>query len=177
MTLTDRTPLTRSQAHAIYTQAADDPSAHALVALMLLAGLRPHEVETLRVADWPGDSLRLRVGTPRHPRSIVVSPTVAAAITAALEGEVTDPEDFLLPAARTTRLVSLVRAVARQAGIEAGVHDLRHAAIRAAFEAQLPPAWICAYFGTTDHDAAHRLAALPNGWGGAVAGALEEAFT
>lgn len=69
-------------------------------------------------------------------------------------------------------VVLLVRAVARQAGVDTSTTDVRHAAILAAFDARLLAEWICPYFG-----AAPPRSPLPTGWDDQVAGALEEAFT
>lgn len=157
----NRAALPIDDARVVWQTAARDGRARAPVGLLLLAGLRPREVA---VARW--DGLLLRVAGRRIP--------VGKVCTAALDhvrgaAEVTGP---LLPHLTAVPLVQLARATCRQAGIDAGAPDLRHAAIRAAFDAHLPAEWICDYFGT-----APPRGPLPPGWDDTVASVLEDAFT
>lgn len=160
--MTNRSALTLKAAQAVWQAAARNDGARAPVAMLLLAGLRPREVGAAR---W--DGLLLRVAGRRIP----VGPVAAAALdhfrsTAEVTG------GPLLPHLTAVPLVQLVRATAWQAGVDAGAPDLRHAAIRACFDARLRADWICAYFGTSTPPGPP-----PDGWDTAVAGALEEAFT
>lgn len=158
MTLTNRRALPLAGARALWARAREDERARAPVAMMLLAGLRPPEVCEAR---WDGHLLYAA------GRRIPVGLRCAAALNA-----VPRRRGPLLPQLTVVPLVQLVRAVARQAGLDAGSPDLRHAAIRAAFEAGMPPAWICAYFGTSPGREP-----LTDGWDDAVASVLEDAFT
>ena len=154
----NRAALPIDDARVVWQAAARDGRARAPVGLLLLAGLRPREVA---VARW--DGLLLRVAGRRVP----VGRVCAAALDAC-----PPTEGPLLPRLTAVPLVQLTRATCRQAGIEAGAHDLRHAAIRAAFDAKLPAEWICAYFGT-----APARTPLPTGWDDTVATVLEDTFT
>jgi integrase len=153
----NRRVLPLTEARTLWQTAVLDDTARAPVSLLLLAGLRPPEVAAAR---WDGTLLhtgrRLPVG--RH-------------CAAALEGlpRTTGP---LLPHLAVVPLVQLVRAVGHTAGLDVGAPDLRHAAIRACFDAHLPAEWICGYFGT-----APPRGGLPDGWADEVAGALDAAFT
>lgn len=167
----NRAALPIEAAQAVWQAAARDGRAHAPVALLLLAGLRPREVA---VARW--DRLLLRVAGRRIPIGL----TTAAALDHVADArKAIGGRDLLnnvkevplLPEMTAVPLVQLVRAVARQAGVDAGAPDLRHAAIRACFDAHLPGEWICGYFGTTP-----ARAPLPAGWDDTVASVLEEAF-
>jgi integrase len=74
--------LRATDARAVFSQARADALAHAGVGLLLLAGLRPAEVEALRAADYiaGADGPRLRTGAFRHPRTIRIAPSAAAAL-------------------------------------------------------------------------------------------------
>lgn len=158
----NRSALPIEAAQTVWQAAVRDGRARAPVAMMLLAGLRPREVCAAR---W--DGLLLRVAGRRIP--------VGRVAAAALDHVAADRKVIgspLLPRMTAVPLVQLVRATARNAGVDAGAPDLRHAAIRAAFDAHLPGAWICAYFGT-----APPRGPLPEGWDDTVASVLEDAFT
>lgn len=158
----NRSALPIEATQVVWQAAARDSRARAPVAMMLLAGLRPREV---CVARW--DGLLLRVAGRRVPAG-----RVCAAALDHVRGTAEVIGSPLLPRATVVPLVQLVRAVARQAGVDAGATDLRHAAIRAAFDAHLPAEWICGYFGT-----APPRGPLPEGWDDTVASVLEDAFT
>lgn len=158
----NRAALPIGEAQTVWQTAARDGRARAPVAMMLLAGLRPREVCAAR---W--DGLLLRAAGRRVP----VGKVCAAALdhVAADRKAMTGP---LLPHLTAVPLVQLARATCRQAGVDAGAPDLRHCAIRAAFDAKLPAEWICGYFGT-----APPRGPLPTGWDDTVATVLEDAFT
>lgn len=164
MTDTNRPALPVEACRKVWAQATDART-RATLGLLLLAGLRVCEVQQLHVADYIPP--RLRVGD-RRPRTIAVAPSCAGA----LEALPLHDGPLLLPEASTTRLVTLVRAGARQAGVEAGVHDLRHAAIAAAIDDGTPIAQVQAYFGITRGIPA----GLRQGWDRGVAAGLEAAF-
>lgn len=158
----NRAALPIGEAQTVWQTAARDGRARAPVAMMLLAGLRPREVCAAR---W--DGLLLRAAGRRVP--------VGKVCAAALDHVAADRKATgspLLPHATVVPLVQLVRAVARQADVDAGATDLRHAAIRACFDANLPAEWICGYFGATPPPAPP-----PPGWDDAVANTLQDTFT
>lgn len=158
MNPTNRRALPLTEARTLWQTAVLDDDARAPVAALLLAGLRPPEVAAAR---WDGRLLhaaRRRLPVGRH---------CAAALTA-----LPRTAGPLLPHLTAVPLVQLVRAVTHRAGLDAGAPDLRHAAIRACFDAHLPSEWICGYFGTAPPHGG-----LPDGWADEVAGVLDAAFT
>lgn len=167
-----------TEARAVLATARQDVLVHAGVALLLLAGLRPSEVEALRVRDYErGDGgPRLRTGTDRHPRAIRIAPSAGAAVDAYLAAQDTDPEDFLLPELRTTRLVQLVRGTAEAAGVSAGVHDLRRAAVAVVLEDGAPVAHVEGYFGMGKAPVRTDLVPVRSGYDAGIAGVLERTF-
>ncbi|MCQ6250928.1 tyrosine-type recombinase/integrase [Streptomyces malaysiensis] len=168
-----------ADARAVLAQSRGNALAHAGVALLLLAGLRPGEVEALRVADYErgGDGARLRTGALRHPRGIRIASSAAAALDAYLATQAgVDEEDFLLPELRTTRLVQLVRGSAAAAGVQAGVHDLRKAAVAAVLEDGAPVSHVEAYFGMSKAPGRKDLVPVRDGYDAGIADVLEHAF-
>jgi integrase len=140
--------LPAAEARAVLAAARGDVEVYAAVALLLLAGLRPQELERLRVVDYtPGEVARLRVGGMRLGRWVRVARSAAAAVDALLAASPVGAEGFLLSRLSGTRLVQAVRAAGREAGVDAGVHDLRKAAAGAALAAGLPTVWVQRYFG------------------------------
>ncbi|MFJ1995334.1 hypothetical protein [Streptomyces asiaticus] len=170
--------LRTTDARAVFSQARADALAHAGVGLLLLAGLRPAEVEALRVADYitGADGPRLRTGTFRHPRTIRIAPSAAAAVDAYLAAQEVDEEDFLLPELRATRLARLVRATAGTVGVQAGVHDLRKAAVAAVLGDGAPVQHVEAYFGMSKTPGRRDLVPVREGYDSGIAGVLERAF-
>ncbi|MFD8865998.1 tyrosine-type recombinase/integrase [Streptomyces sp. NPDC059590] len=176
MLTTDIIPV--ADARAVFAEVRSDALARAGVALLLLAGLRPGEVEALRVKDYVHgeDGRRLRVGAERMPRTIRLAPSAAAALDAYLEGQDTDPEDFLLPELRIPRLVQLVRAAAETAGVQAGVHDLRRAAVAAVVGDGAPVRHVEAYFGMSKVPGRKDLVPVRAGYDAGIIDVLERAF-
>lgn len=169
--------LSPADARAVLAATRGDAELHAGVALLLLAGLRRGEVEQLRVADWHPCPGRLRVaGSKLGSRTIRIAPSAARAVDAYLVGEVTDPEDFLLPRLRAALLFRLVRSEARDAEAELGAHDLRMAAIAATADAGLPSEHAQAYFGISPAVARRALVPMPADYDVAAASALEATF-
>lgn len=174
MTTIDRPLLSTADARAVLAQTRDDDLLRAVVSLMLLVGLRPGEVEALRVRDYASETLH--VGTERHPRTIRLASSAAAALDVYLATQATGPEDFLLSEARTTRLVQLARGAAAAAGVEAGVHDLRRAAVAVVFEGGAPVQHVEAYFGMGDQRGRRDLVPVRAGYDVSIAALLERTF-
>lgn len=140
--------------------------------LLSLAGLRPSEIEALRVVDYFPDRPALRTGAAA--RTIAIPATCAAAVTAFLAQEAA-PDGFVLPDASVARQAHLVRCLAARSGADIDIDDLRHAAIHAALAGGIPGDWVIAYFGT-QRIGPRQLAALPAGWDADVAAVVEKAF-
>ncbi|MFF4403563.1 hypothetical protein [Streptomyces sp. NPDC001404] len=169
--------LTVGDARAVLAQARDDAPICAGVSLLLLAGLRPTEVEVLQVADYRPDTRQLAIRASRRPRVIRIAPTAGTALDAYLKTQSTDPEDYLLPELSSTRLVQLVRGVAAAAGVGAGVHDLRRAAIDAVLDDGAPVAHVEHYFGLAVAPRDRKgLTAPPEGYDAGIAAVLEQVF-
>lgn len=173
----DRPLLPATDARRVLDATADDPLVHAGVALLVYAGLRPREAMELRVSDYTaGAEPRLRVGTPRCPRTIRIAPSASAALDAYLAGQDVEGDEPLLLGLRDTLLVQRVRAAGREVGVGVGVHDLRKTAVGAALAADLPVMWVQSYFGMFTAPEMHDLVPVPEDYDTRVADALETAF-
>lgn len=139
-----RPSLSPAQVRAVCAAAAGDASVYARVTLAALAGARPLEVEGLRVGDLDASRglLRLRGG---GDRTIRVAPSAVSAVEKAAAEPASGPG--LLDGWSVTRHVQIVRGVCREAGVDAGVHELRQSAIAAVLEDGTPVHHIEAYFG------------------------------
>ncbi|MEV8475968.1 hypothetical protein [Streptomyces sp. NPDC051173] len=171
-----RALLTVGDARAVLAQARDDAPVHAAISLLLLAGLRPIEAEALQTADYRPDTGQLQIRAARRPRTIRIAPTAGTALDTCLKTQNTGPGGYLLPGLSSTRFVQLVRGVAAAAGISAGVHDLRHAAIEAVLGDGTPVAHIERYFGLARTRDRKDLTALPEGYDAGIAAVLEQTF-
>ncbi|UKY54266.1 hypothetical protein [Streptomyces inhibens] len=176
--LTQRPALAPADARLLLAESSTDPLAHVAVALSLVAGLRPDEVEDLRVTDYEPSAPRLTTGAEREPRTIQIAPTARQALDAYLAAQKTDSDHFLLPQLRRERVMRIVRNTAVSAGVTVGMYALRQAAIRAALEGGAPVEHVHAYFGFKEKDAlpAVEESPLPEGWDAEIAAVLEEAF-
>ncbi|MEU2510581.1 hypothetical protein [Streptomyces syringium] len=173
----DRPLLPVADARAILARARDEeePEVYAGVSLLLLAGLRPREVEELRVGSYRPVTRQLDAAALR-PRTIRIAPSAAAAVDAYLATQVIDPEDYLLPGMRSTRLVQLVRRVAAAAGVEAGVHELRRVAVGAVLDDGTPVHHVELYFGMTKTSVRNGLTVVREGYDVGIADVLEATF-
>lgn len=179
MTLVDRPVLSTPDARALltHTRDSDDPLLHAAASLLLLAGLRPREVEELHVADYtPGAEPQLSTGSPGSPRRIRLAPSAAGALDLYLAGQDTEPEEPLLMGLQPVFLVQLVRRAAEAAGVSVGAPGLRQAAIAAALEDGTPVPHIQAYFGLGKTPGRRELVPVPEGYDAGIAAVLEATF-
>jgi hypothetical protein len=112
----------------------------------------------------------------RSGRSVRIAQSAAAAVDALLASRPVGAEGFLLSRLSGTRLVLTVRAASRDAGVEAGVHDLRRAAAGAVLGAELPVPWVQRYFGMFTPPELHDLLLVPDDYDVRVAAVLEAAF-
>jgi integrase len=176
---TELPPLSSPVARAILTRTAHDQLLHATTALLLYVGLRPTEAFALKVSDYTsGTEPTLMVTEGRwERREIRIAPSAAAALDTYLAGEDTSPEEPLLLGMRSNFLHGLLRDAADEARVNAGVHDLRRAAVAAAMEGGHSAQEIGAYFGMSTPPGRKDLVPLRDGWGAGVAGTLEAAFT
>lgn len=177
MLLSTRPLLPVADARAVLARARDDedPEVYAGVALLLLAGLRPREVEELRVGSYRPVTRQLTPITVQ-PRTIRIAASAAAAVDTHLATQALDPEDYLLPGMRSTRLVQLVRRVAAAAGVEAGVHELRSVAMKVVLDDGTPVRHIEVYFGVTKAPGRKDLLAVREGYDMGIADVLESTF-
>lgn len=166
-----------ADARAVLARARDDeePEVYAGVSLLLLAGLRPREVENLRVSNYRPMTRQLDAATA-HPRTIRIAASAAAAVDAYLATQVIDPEDYLLPGMRSTRLVQVVRGVAAAAGVAAGVHELRRAAVGAVLDDGTPVHHVERYFGMSKAPGRKDLLVVRDGYDVGIADVLEITF-
>ncbi|HMG63267.1 MAG TPA: tyrosine-type recombinase/integrase [Streptosporangiaceae bacterium] len=167
---------TRLDARRVLAETRRDPLLYTSVSLLLFTGVRAGEVTSLAVGDYAPGSRRLAVGGVRYPRTITIAPTAAGALDGYLGGEETAPDEPLLLGMRRGWLYPLLKEAADRAGVTAGMHDLRRAAIAAVIEAGRPADEVQAYFGLSVPLAANALTALPAGWDAQVASSLETAF-
>lgn len=174
MPLLDRPVLSTDEARALLAETRPDPLLEAAVALMLFVGARPMEAIAASVADFtPGAESQLRLGR----RRIRIAPSAARALEGYLPTQDAAPEEpLLLGLQEVGTLPRLLRAAAGRAGVEAGMHSLRRAAIGAALDDGAPPLHLEAYFGIDK--ALDRKALLPlrDGYDAAMARTLEAAF-
>ncbi|MBT2477668.1 hypothetical protein [Streptomyces sp. ISL-94] len=179
MPLLDRPTLSVSDASALLAETRSDALLHAAASLMLLAGARPQEVSEARVADYqPGAEPRIWLGQRWISlRQIRIAPAAARAIDEYLATQDTDPEEPLLIGLQSVNEVhNLVRLAAVRAGVDAGAHSLRQAAIAAALYDGAPPRHIEAYFGMNKSLDPVQPAGVPEGYDVAMARTLEAAF-
>ncbi|MDX2702133.1 tyrosine-type recombinase/integrase [Streptomyces sp. PA03-6a] len=171
------TTLTPTDARALLAHTAPSVELHAGVCLMLYAGLRRGELTDLHVRDYtPGAEPTIRIGALRHPRTIRLAPTAAAAVDAYLATQDADPDDYLLPGLTDTKLAVRLRAAANAAGVTARSHDLRTTAVSAVLESGLPMLYLQPYFGLSAALGPNDLDGPPKGYDQAVALALEVAY-
>ena len=172
MPLLDRPTLSAEDACRLLAECRQDAALYAGVSLMLLAGLRPGEVDRLTVADYePGPEPCLDV----DGRRIRIAPSAARALDAYLGLEDTEPGEPLLMGVQG-HLQMLASHAAARADVRARVHDLRRAAMNAVLEDGAPMAHIEAYFGIGKALDREGLVPLPEGYDAAVARSLEAAF-
>lgn len=179
MLAVDRPPLAVADARRVFAASREDATAHAAVALLLLAGLRPQEAETQRTHDYDPEP-RLRTGAPRRWRTIRIAPSAGAAVTAYLAMTVETPGVLMFPRLQSRRsvspLVQLVRATARSVGVDAGVHCLRRAAVAEVLRHGLPMAHVERYFGVAKAPGRKELVPVPEGYDAEIAAILERTF-
>jgi integrase len=168
-----RPALSEGDARALLAETSADPLVHAAVSLMLLAGVRSTEVVRLAVVQYePGPAPRLDVLGGRRIR---IAPSAARAVDTYLASQDAEADEPLLLGVQGS-LAKLVRRAADRAGVQAGVHSLRRAAIHAALADGAPPSHIEPYFGISKALDAKALVALPEGYDAAMARTLEAAF-
>lgn len=174
MPLLDRPALSTDESRVLLAETRQDPLLHAAASLMLLVGARPMEAIAASVGDFtPGAEPRLRLGR----RDIRMAPSAARAVEGYLATQVTaEEEPLLLGLQEVGTLPRLLRAAAGRAGVEAGVHSLRRAAIGAALEDGAPPRHLEAYFGIDKALDRKALVPLPDKYDLAMARTLEAAF-
>jgi integrase len=172
--LLDRPVLSVPDARSLLAETQADPLLYAATSLMLMAGARPMEATSVTVADYqPGAEASILLGR----RRIRIAPTAARAVDAYLVTQDADPaEPLLLGLQDVGVLPRLMRAAAERAGVPAGVHSLRRAAIAAALEDGAPPAHIEAYFGIEKALDRKALVPLSAGFDAGMAATLEAAF-
>jgi integrase len=177
--LLDRPALSLPDAQALLAETRQDPLLYAATSLMLFAGARPQEAAEATIADYePGVEPRIWLGQRWvTQRQIRIAPAAAHALDEYLATQDADPEEpLLLGLQRVNTMHDLVRRAALHAGVDAGAHSLRRAAIAAAWEDGAPASHIEAYFGISKALAPEALTALPDGYDAALARTLEAAF-
>ncbi|MCF3101410.1 hypothetical protein IPZ58_07430 [Streptomyces roseoverticillatus] len=147
MLLTDRPKIARSDAHGILAASAADPVDHAAVALWLLVGMHPLDVERLKLADWPaeGEQRRLRAGPAENSRVIAIAPSAAAALD--VLASIGGTASALLPGMTTMRQMVLMQELTEGLGWRASALDLRRAAIAEVLDDGTPVEHVARYFG------------------------------
>lgn len=175
MLLSDRPKLARAEAQRILAAATGDPVDHATVALWLLVGLHPLDVERLSSADWPaeGDHRRLRVGPLDNPRLITIAPSAAVALDVLASLDATSSS--LVPGMSVIRQAVLMQELAEGFDWRVSALDLRRAAINEVVEDGTPVAHAARYFGVGKGKA--RGLPMPHpGYDVAIAEVLQRAF-
>ncbi|MFE2164905.1 hypothetical protein ACFXB3_07495 [Streptomyces sp. NPDC059447] len=179
MPLLDRPALSVPDAQQLLAETREDPLLHAAASLMLFAGARPTEVNEAKVTDYaPGAAARIWLGRRWEGlRQICIAPSAVHAIDAYLATQDADTEEPLfLGVQQAHTLSNLIRGAAVRAGVDAGVHSLRQAAIAAALYDGTPVSHIEAYFGVGKWVDPVQPAGLPEGYDVAMARTLETAF-
>ncbi|MEU8839908.1 hypothetical protein AB0D97_12375 [Streptomyces roseus] len=179
MPLLDRPALSVDEARVLLAETRQDPLLHAAASLMLLVGARPREVGEAVVSDYePGESARIWLGRRWGGlRQVRIALSAARAIDAYLTTQDADPDEPLfLGLQEASTLTNLVRRAAVRAGVDAGVHSLRQAAIAAALYDGAPVSHIEAYFGIGKWVDPVRPAGVPEDYDMAMARTLEAAF-
>lgn len=179
MPLLDRPALSVDEARALLAETRRDPLLYAATSLMLFAGARPQEAAEATIADYePGAEPRIWLGQRWvTQRQVCIAPAAARALDEYLATQDADPEEPLfLGLQEANVLPNLVRRAAVRAGVDAGVHSLRQAAVSAALYDGAPVAHIEAYFGIGKWADPVRPAGLPDGYDTAMARTLEAAF-
>lgn len=178
MPLLDRPALSIDEACALLAETRQDPLLYAAVSLMLLAGARPREVADATVADYEPEAARIWLGRRWGGlRQIRIAPSASRTINAYLAAQDTDPEEpLLLGIQGTSTLHNLLRRTTVRAGVDAGVHSLRQAAIAAALYDGAPVSHIEAYFGIGKFVDPVQPAGVSEGYDAAMARTLEAAF-
>ncbi|MEE6264852.1 hypothetical protein V2E29_04225 [Streptomyces diastatochromogenes] len=173
-----RPPLSAAVARAALAAISGDVVLHAAATLMLLVGLRPGEVQRLRVLDWtPGVEPRLTVRSDRRERTICIAPSAASTLDALLEGENAElGEPLLLGLEGHWFVHRFFRDAMEQAGLDVDVLDLRRAAMAAALEDGTPMQHMESYFGITKTETRKDLATVPDGYDAGIAAVLEGEF-
>lgn len=175
--IADRPRPTRLDARRILAECGRDVVLHTAVTVLMYTGIRVGELTALTIHDYDPATRTLAVGTLRHPRRIAIAPSAAAALDAYLGGEETSSEEPLIMGLRKEWMYPLLREAAQRAGVEAGVHDLRRAAMTAVIETGCPAREIQEYFGVSAALSSTDLAPLREGWDRDVADVLERAFS
>ncbi|GFE19993.1 hypothetical protein [Streptomyces nigrescens] len=174
---TRRPPLTTALARAALAAISGDVELHAAATLMLLAGLRPGEVQRLRVLDWtPGREPRLTIRSDRRERTIRIAPSAASVLDALLEGENAELGEPLLLGLEHWVVHRLFRDAMQQAGLDVDVLDLRRAAMAAALEGGTPMQHMESYFGMSKTETRKDLVPVRDGYDVRIAAALEAEF-
>ncbi|WP_412079059.1 tyrosine-type recombinase/integrase [Streptomyces xanthophaeus] len=178
MPLLDRPTLSADEARALLAETREDLPLYAAVSLMLFAGARPGEAGGATVADYEPKSARIWLGQRWGGlRQVRIAPSAARAIDTYLAAQDADPEEPLfLGLQGANELPNLVRWAALRAGVDAGVHSLRQAAIAAALYDGAPVSHIEAYFGIGKWVDPVQPAGVPEGYDAAMARSLEVAF-
>lgn len=179
MPLLDRPALSVDDARMLLAETRQDPLLHAAASLMLLAGARPQEAAEATIADYePGTEPRIWLGQRWvTQRQVCIAPAAARALDEYLATQDADPEEpLLLGLQRVNTVHDLVRRAGVHAGVDAGAHSLRRAAIAAAWEDGAPAGHIEAYFGINKAVDPKALTSLPDGYDAAMARTLEAAF-
>ncbi|MFK0045549.1 hypothetical protein ACIQU4_15750 [Streptomyces sp. NPDC090741] len=179
MPLLDRPALSVDEARVLRAETCRDLLLYAATSLMLLGGARPREVGEAVVSDYEsGGAARIWLGRRWGGlRQVCIAPSAARAIDAYLTTQDADPDEPLfLGLQETSTLHDLVRWAAVRAGVDAGVHSLRQAAIAAALYDGAPVSHIEAYFGIGKWVDPVRPAGVPEGYDVAMARTLEAVF-
>lgn len=178
MPLLDRPALSVSDVQLLLAETRDDLLLHAATSLMLFAGARPTEVGEVAVADYEPDEARIWLGRRWEGlRQIRMARSAASAIDAYLAAQDADPgEPLFLGLQQVNTVHELVRRAAVRAGVDAGGHSLRSAAVAAALYDGALVSHIEAYFGIGKWVDPVQPAGLPDGYDVAMARTLEAAF-
>lgn len=173
--------LTTAVARAALEATKGDVLLLAGTSLMLLAGLRPGEVDSLLVRDWaPGDDPRVTVRSERRERVIRVAPSAASVVDGYLRGQDAEPDEPLLlglrPEGNPHLLHQLFQRAMGSAGLKVGVHDLRRAAMAEVLADGAPMTHVVRYFGLSRALDRKELAVVPEGYDTGIAALLEATF-
>lgn len=168
---------TRLDARRILAECGRDVVLHTAATVLMYTGIRVGELTALKIHDYDPTARTLAVGTLRHPRTITIARSAAAALDAYLEGGETAAEEPLIMGLPRKWMYPLLQEAAQRAGVEAGVHDLRRAAMAAAVDADRSIREVQAYFGVSAALITEDLVPLRDGWDREVAEALERALS